>query len=298
MSKIVNLSIINLPLLIGSLFLTVFDLTAAVRYYGASVNDSQWNLSSNTRLQCELTHQIANYGQAKFITVASKTLNMAFELDMVRLPSHYALASVTSIPPAWRPGRVAKPISTLEFKKQYNPEMPEKAAWTMLNELEKGFTPTVYYADWHSPYDKVAVGLSAIHFTDVYFQFLTCVDNLLPYSFEDIAYTVLVFVKNSDQLSKESKRRLALIGEYLRYDSQSIGEISIDAYADSHGARYTNMKMSEQRAQKIADFFIEFGIDKSRVKTTGHGEKRHATSNQTELGRITNRRVVIKLNKS
>lgn len=275
--------------------LSSFQSHGAIRHYAADASNSNWTLSSNTRLNCGLSHSVPRYGEATFTSVANKNLNMLFEMDMMRLPRNYALAQVTSVPPAWRSGVAAKSISNMELKKQYNPEMPEKAAWTMLNELEKGFIPTVYYADWYSPYDKVAVGLSAINFIDVYDQFLRCVDSLLPYSFEDVSYTVLKFKKNSDELSKESISRLAQISEYLRHN-QMVQTITIDAYSDSHGGWATNLKVSKKRAKKIADHIVSLGVDEGRVKVTGHGEKRHAASNKTELGRMTNRRVVVQMN--
>lgn len=273
-----------------------FNSYGAVRHYVADASSSNWTLSSNTRLSCGLTHSVPRYGEATFTSVANKNLNMLFELDMMRLPRNYALAKVTSVPPAWRPGVVVKSISNMELKKQYNPEMPEKAAWTMLNELEKGFIPTVYYADWYSPYDKVAVGLSSINFIDVYTQFLQCVDNLLPYDFDDVSYTVLKFKKNSDELSKESISRLEQISEYLRHN-QNIETITIDAYSDSHGGRATNLRVSQKRGKKIAEHIVSLGVDEGRIKVTGHGEKRHAASNKSELGRMTNRRVVVQMSR-
>ena len=286
---------LTLPVLaVTAIGLSSFNSSGAVRHYAADASNSNWTLSSNSRLSCGLSHSVPRYGEATFTSVANKNLNMLFELDMMRLPRNYALAQVTSVPPAWRPGVAAKSISNMELKKQYNPEMPEKAAWTMLNELEKGFIPTVYYVDWYSPYDKVAVGLSAINFMDVYTQFLQCVDNLLPYSFEDVSYTVLKFKKNSDELLKESMERLAQISEYLRHN-QTVETITIDAYSDSHGGWSTNLKVSKKRAKKIADHLVSLGVDGSRVKVTGHGVKRHAASNQSELGRMTNRRVVVQM---
>jgi outer membrane protein OmpA-like peptidoglycan-associated protein len=268
----------------------------AVRHYTATVSDSKWTLFADTRLTCGLSHKIPRYGQVMFSAVASKQLNLDFEMDMLRLPANYSLASVTSVAPAWKPGVPTKSITDMQMKKQFNSEIPEKAAWTMLSELEKGFMPTFYYADFHSPFDKVAVGLSAIDFADNYEKFLSCVDNLLPYSFDDIAYTILNYQQNSDELSKASKKRLSLIGEYMKQD-KDIEEVLLNAYADSHGGRWTNQKISEKRANKIKSYFTAMGIDESRIVVNGYGEKRHAASNKTELGRMTNRRVVIQMAK-
>lgn len=269
---------------------------AAVRHYTATVSESEWTLFANTRLQCGISHKVPRYGTVMFSSVASKQLNLEFEMDMLRLPANYSLAAVKSIAPSWKPGVPTKSITNMEMKKQFSSDIPEKAAWTMLTELEQGFIPTFYYADWHSPFDKVAVGLSAINFADTYSDFLTCLDNLLPYSFDDIAYTILNYKHNSDELSKASKRRLNLIGEYMKQD-QDIEEIVLSAYADSYGGRWTNMQISVKRAKKIKDYLVKMGLDESRISVNGFGEKRHAASNKTELGRETNRRVVIQMAK-
>jgi hypothetical protein len=62
----------------------------------------------------------------------------------------------------------------------------------------------------------VRVSLSSVNFRVKYQAFMDCLDGLLPYSFNDIAFSVLSYDKNSDQLSPASKRRLAMIGDYGR----------------------------------------------------------------------------------
>lgn len=277
-------------------FFTAADATAAVRHYKATDTESQWRISNDTRLQCELSHQIPRFGEVTFTSVAGKKPNLSFELGMLRLPDNYSFASVTSIAPAYRPGVPSKNIAQMSLKKQFSPDVPEQAAWTMLTELEKGFIPTIYYADWHNPYDKIAVGLSNMQFMQSYEQFLQCRHNLLRYSFEDIAYTILKYESNSAELSKESKRRLAQIGEYLKH-SPEVDEIEINAFTDSYGGRWPNMELSKKRANAIKNYLTDIGVAKERVRVNGFGEKRHVASNQTELGRATNRRVVITMSK-
>lgn len=268
----------------------------AVRHYKASDTSSKWAISSETRLECRLSHNIPRFGEVVFTSYAGKKPNMEFELDMLRLPDNYSFASVHSIAPAYRPGVPTKTISDMSLKKQFNPDVPEKAAWTMLTELEKGFVPTIYYADWHNPYDKIAVGLSNINFLDSYEKFLHCRDNLLKFSFEDISYTILNYQSNTAELSKASKKRLAQIGEFLKH-SPNIEAIEINAYTDSYGGFWPNMDLSKKRAQVIKEYLASVGVDKNRVVVTGFGEKRHVASNKTELGRATNRRVVITMAK-
>ena len=270
---------------------------AAMRQYSATIESSNWKVNNESRLQCTLNHELPGYGEALFTSVASKQLNMEFELDMLRLPDNYSLAEVRSVAPKWKPGHAGHTIANMKLHKQFSPDLPKKVAWTMLNELEQGMSPTFYYNDWHSEQDKISVGLSTARFKGAYRNFVTCVSNLLNYSFEDIAYTVLNYQSNSDKFTKASQRRIDMIREYLSLDPD-LELVLVDAYSDSYGGRWSNLKLSEKRAMKIRDYFVKNGIDASRIEATGYGEKRHIASNETTLGRGKNRRVVISLGRT
>lgn len=289
--------VFSTPLIIAVLSLAVFSVTdseAASRQYGGGLDNSTWAMTSDTRLQCQLTHPIPNYGKAVFTSAAGKLVNMNFELDLLRLPADYSLANIESVPPAWRPGNPSRPVTQLQWRKQFDGDVDEKSAWVMLTELEKGYFPTLYYADWHNENDRVSVALSATNFRPPYYQFLTCMDNLLKYSFDDIAYTQLTFKNNSSELDKASKAKLRRIEEYLKHDN-AIESISVKAFSSSWGGRYTNLKVSQKRAEMVKSFFVDYGIEQQQISTEGFGEKRHIASNQTELGRAENRRVVIEM---
>lgn len=269
---------------------------AALRQYTAKVENSDWQLKDETRLQCTLSHKLPGYGEAMFSSFASKQLNMEFELDMLRLPKSYGVAAVYSVPPKWMPGQVQRTIADMTIRKQYNGDLPEQAAWTMLSELEKGFWPTIYYQDWYNQYDKVAVGLNASNFALPYTQFAECVANLLPFSFQDIAYTVLNYQFNNTKLTKYSQKRLAMIGEYLKEDTD-LELVLLDGYTDSYGGREINKQISVRRAVEIKAFFSSMGVAPERIEITGHGERRHASPNINESTRAKNRRVVIRMSK-
>ena len=286
MKKLICLSLLALPLM----------AQAALRQYGAKVETSRWQLSSDNRLQCTLAHTVPGYGEAMFTSMASKQLNMEFELDMLRLPKNYGVAAVYSVPPAWMPGQVPRTIADMPIRKQYNSDLPEQAAWTMLSELEKGYWPTLYYQDWYNQYDKVSVGLNASNFAVPYQKFAECVANLLPYNFDDIAYTVLAYNKNTTDLSKYSKTRLAMIGEYLQEDSD-LELVLLDGYTDSYGAHRANHELSVRRAVKVKGFFSRMGVEPKRIDVTGHGERRHISPNNNDSSRAINRRVVIRMAK-
>ena len=203
---------------------------------------------------------------------------------------------MASVPPVWRPGEQAKAITSMKVLRQFDGDLGKAESWTMLTELEQGYSPTFYFSDWYSPFDRVAASLNPIRFMPVMDAFNQCVSQLLPFNFEDIAFTVLTYESGGDNLTKASKQRLQQIAQYLAED-KSIESISIQAYSDSYGGRWMNEQLSIKRANAIKDILLGFGLEQSRIDVEGFGEKRHVASNETSLGRAKNRRVVIQMQK-
>jgi len=269
---------------------------AGIKQYSANLNNSQWQLTNESRLECTLSHQIPNYGEAKFYSKASRRTNMEFELDMLRVPDSYSLAQVRSVAPNWRPGIAGRTLADMKLHKEFSPGLPKKVAWTMLSELEQGMSPTFYYDDWYSDADKISVGLSTAKFHQAYQKFVGCVGNLLNYNFDDISNTVLSYEFGGDKLTKASRKRINMITEYLSLDPE-LELVLIDGYSDSYGGRDTNLKVSKKRANQIKEYFVSSGINPERIEAKGYGEKRHVASNRTIVGRAKNRRVVIRMDK-
>ncbi|SFT89190.1 OmpA family protein [Pseudoalteromonas sp. DSM 26666] len=273
-----------------------FNTTAAMRQYTADQDNSNWNLVKTTRLQCQLNHEVPYYGEAVFKASASKNKDLTFNLDMVVRPENYAIAGLKAVPPSWRAGRPARDIADMKLLKKFDGELGNKTAWEMLTELEKGNQPTFYYQDWQNSADKIAVGMSNINFKQAYWAFLQCRDELLPYNFEDISFTIMNYESNSSKLTKSSQQRLDKIAEYLKNDP-SIESISIASYTDSYGGRWNNLDLSRKRAKEIKDYMVGLGVDEAKVVTEGFGEKRFVDTNDNILGRDKNRRLVIQIAK-
>lgn len=269
---------------------------AAMRQYTATQDNSNWEVVKTTRLQCQLNHEVPYYGEAIFKASASKNKNLTFNLDMVVRPDNYAIAGLKAVPPSWRAGLPARDIANMKLLKKFDGELGNKTAWEMLSELEKGYYPTFYYQDWQNSADKIAVGISSVNFKQAYWAFLQCRDELPPYSFEDISFTVMNYQSNSSKLTKSSQQRLDKIAEYLKNDA-SIESISIDSYTDSYGGRWNNLDLSRKRAKTIKDYMVSLGVDEAKVQTTGLGEKRFVDNNDNILGRDKNRRLIIQIEK-
>lgn len=265
---------------------------AMEKRYVATPTQSQWEMVSNTPLECRLVHPIPNFGDAEFIARASKKINLDFELKMRRAMGETRNVSLVSMPPPWRPGDSADRITNLQFFKQFNGYVGGQAAWSLLSELEKGRYLTFSYQDWQSRNERIEVALSSVLFQAKYNVFSDCIANLLPYSFEDISFTILHYDRNSEQLNKTSQHRLQQIAEYIRYN-QDIDLVLVSTYTDSSDSKSESQRLSETRAQILQDYFESLGLPKDRIQVQGYGKRRPIAENTSPIGKSKNQRVVI-----
>jgi outer membrane protein OmpA-like peptidoglycan-associated protein/opacity protein-like surface antigen len=67
--------------------------------------------------------------------------------------------------------------------------------------------------------------------------------------------------------------------------------IEIIGHTDNRGAREHNVDLSQRRADAIKAYLATYGVDPSRIQTTGAGPDSPLTSNDTKAGRQKNRRI-------
>ena len=79
----------------------------------------------------------------------------------------------------------------------------------------------------------------------------------------------------------------------LREYHQTIVEVS--GHTDSVGSDAANQTLSERRANAVAAYLTEQGVQQSRLEVVGMGERYPVASNDTDSGRALNRRVEIRL---
>lgn len=81
--------------------------------------------------------------------------------------------------------------------------------------------------------------------------------------------------------------------------AQTVNDLGTDSklkvvgYTDSRGSDENNQKLSEARAQSVADYLASHGISRDRLEVVGMGEANPVASNDTAEGRANNRRVEI-----
>jgi len=71
--------------------------------------------------------------------------------------------------------------------------------------------------------------------------------------------------------------------------------IDVYGHTDSTGSDSFNQRLSEQRAQAVANYLTSRGVSSARVRWQGFGETSPIADNSTDYGRSKNRRVEIKI---
>lgn len=106
----------------------------------------------------------------------------------------------------------------------------------------------------------------------------------------------IYFKKASAELLPESFPELDKLYEYLKAN-QTV-EIEIAGHTSSEGADDYNMKLSEDRAASVRAYILKKGIKSERISSKGYGETLPVETNDTEEGRMLNRRVEFKILKN
>lgn len=88
--------------------------------------------------------------------------------------------------------------------------------------------------------------------------------------------------------SKDELREMA--GVFNRYADTTI---VVGGHADSTGSESYNQRLSERRADSVANYLQNQGVRGSRIDAVGYGESRPKVSNASASGRQANRRVEI-----
>ncbi len=105
-----------------------------------------------------------------------------------------------------------------------------------------------------------------------------------------VATQGILFATASDRIRPESTPTLEVIGTMMEEHSEL--RISIEGHTDAVGDEASNQALSERRAASVKRFLTEqYNIDPSRLETTGFGESKPASDNDTPEGKEQNRRV-------
>ncbi len=254
--------------------------------YGAGISNSQWYLAESV-FECSLIHEVPGYGRAVFRHRAGEDVSFFLESEShLMRPGRGSL--VVEAPP-WRPGIAPRPVGTVDVSDgRRQVSLETRYAVILAQSLLNGMRPTVTRASWYDG-SPVRVQVSNINFNGEYQRYRSCATNLLPVNIDQIGRSRVLFATGSKKLSAEDIELLDNIVAYLRADS-TVERVFVDGHTDDIGSRIDNRALSEDRANAVADYLKNRGVDSNLITVRAHGDQYPASSQRAD-----NRRTTIRL---
>jgi SH3 domain-containing YSC84-like protein 1 len=97
------------------------------------------------------------------------------------------------------------------------------------------------------------------------------------------------FATGKAEITPDSETALAKAAQAMKDNPD--WKVRVEGFTDSSGNQESNLKLSQERADAVANWLIDHGVDRSRLAAKGYGEDKPVASNKTEAGRRKNRRV-------
>jgi len=105
----------------------------------------------------------------------------------------------------------------------------------------------------------------------------------------------VLFERGSPKLLPESDPELDVVVSFLKANPKI--RIELSGHTDNRGVQSDNVKLSQQRVNKVKEYLVSKGIDAKRITGKGYGGSKPIASNETEETRKLNRRVEFTIKK-
>ena len=110
---------------------------------------------------------------------------------------------------------------------------------------------------------------------------------------QSFAFDAVTFETDSARLASASNDQLAQLAAVLKAYPTVV--VAVEGHTDNTGDPAANKKLSEDRAAAVKDALVGMGVPAERVTSTGWGAEKPIASNDTEDGKLKNRRVEISI---
>lgn len=98
------------------------------------------------------------------------------------------------------------------------------------------------------------------------------------------------FELNSHVIKPESFSLMDEIAKVVG-EHPEIKKVAIEGHASSDGDDNANLSLSDRRAKSVLEYLVKKGVKQERLQSKGFGEQKPIADNNTEEGRVKNRRV-------
>lgn len=101
----------------------------------------------------------------------------------------------------------------------------------------------------------------------------------------------ILFGTATDRLTDEARQTIAQVVRALK--AVDIDRLRVEGHTDATGDDAYNLKLSQRRADSVAQEIASLGLPYANIERQGHGSARPVADNATAEGRAQNRRVAI-----
>jgi outer membrane protein OmpA-like peptidoglycan-associated protein len=280
-------------MIVRILFLSLFLAnTVHAQQFQAPITDTHWQVIESP-LECSLSQQIPDFGEAKFVRATGDALRLQFETlfyPSTQNNAHFEIAQAI-----WQNSdQRLHLISVPTEQGQTSFEIAGQLAKQALTQLREGRIPALRYVSPNAN-GEVDVSMSTVHLADSLDAFQQCINQLHPDTFEDVRKLTIHFGLEQSRLNSDAQAALTRLADYVKVDN-SIKRIKITGHTDNHGRRMLNGPLSEQRALAAKKYLVETcSLNANMITTTAYVERKPLATNKTDAGRALNRRAEIEL---
>jgi outer membrane protein OmpA-like peptidoglycan-associated protein len=101
----------------------------------------------------------------------------------------------------------------------------------------------------------------------------------------------ITFDTDSAEIKPQFRSALDQVARSIRQYPNTV--VRVEGHTDSTGSASYNQNLSVNRAQSVASYLAQQGVDPARMQAVGYGFSRPIATNDTAAGRAQNRRVEI-----
>lgn len=269
--------------------------SAELNETGNAVNVSNMGYPVNTNFDDDDLN-FSNISDSVFFT-SSRQTNRGQQIYAFNFDRGVAFAPVAYVKVVVKDGKTNQPLSTsvkLEFQ-PFNPrrfqlqETNEQGVSVFSLNLNRNYNFTISEPGYM--FASRFLNLSEINSLDNPVELAI---SLQPIEIgAEVQLYNINYETDSFRILPESYAELQKVSAFLNNNKNL--KVEIQGHTDSSGNANYNQQLSERRAKSVVDYLIEQGINMSRLEYMGYGDKKPVASNETEEGRMLNRRTTIKI---
>ena len=276
----------------GLLPWSVFAEELPAEVYMAEVHQSSWNFEGSRAL-CELSHEIPQFGVARFQRLAGEELS--FRIDSFQPVPERIEGMLREVSPPWHHADSDNLEQLIVVEAGLRPvNLDRRPAGWLLSSLAKGQVGSFDMLDWNDSRKQRQIRLSPVNFQQAYKPFKQCLRELEQGGFAPSGPTSVHFALDVHKLDNRAEGLLGPLADYIKADDR-ITAVRIAGHADDQGTNRYNLKLSSRRAKAVYDFLAKSGVEKKLMSRRSYGESRPKVRGRSERARAANRRTEVEL---